>query len=163
MAIAKSKKKDILDKVTDIAKTAKTAVFVNFHGLTVGDATALRKQLRDNGIGYTVAKKTLARKAFSAQNISGDMPELPGELAIAYSEDIIAPAREVYAFEKKLDGKVSIVGGVFEGKFVGKDQMMVVATIPGRETLYGMFVNVINSPIQRVVIALDQIAKTKTA
>lgn len=163
MAIAKNKKKEILDKVTDVAKTAKTAVFVNFHGLTVGDATSIRKQLRENGVGYTVAKKTLARKAFTEQKIAGTMPELPGELAIAFSEDLIAPAREIYAFEKKLEGKIAILGGVFEGKFMNKEEMTVVATIPGRETLYGMFVNLINSPIQRLVIAMDQIAQTKTA
>ncbi len=161
MAIHKTKKKEILDKVTDVAKKAKSVVFVNFHGLTVADSTKLRKQLRSQGVSYTVAKKTLAKKAFTAQSLKGTMPELPGELAIAAGEDLIAPAREVFQFQKKLDGKLTIVGGVFEDKFMSKAEMEVIASIPSRETLYGMFVNIINSPIQRIVIALDQVAKTK--
>jgi ribosomal protein L10 len=40
-------------------------------------------------------------------------------------------------------------------------EMMSIATIPPIETLRGMFVNLINSPIQRLVIGLDQIAKSK--
>ena len=41
--------------------------------------------------------------------------------------------------------------------------MTAIATIPSQKTLQGMFVNVINSPIQGFVMALDQIAKKKTA
>ena len=163
MPLTKSQKKVVLDNVNDIAGTAKTVVFVNFHGLSVGDSTSMRKTLREAGVKLTVAKKTLATKAFAAQGIKGEMPPLLGELAIAYGADIIAPAREVRNFEKKFDGKFSIMGGVFDGTFKSKDEMTAIASIPSREVLYGMFVNIINSPIQRFVIAMDQIAKTKTS
>ena len=163
MALTKNKKKEVLDNVTGVAERAKSVVFVNFHGLTVGESTQLRKELREAGVGYVVAKKTLARKAFDAQKIEGTMPELLGELAIAFGEDLIAPARGIRNFEKKFEGKISILGGTFEGKYMNKAEMTAIAAIPGRQELYGMFVNLINSPIQRIVIALDQISKTKTA
>jgi len=163
MAIKKTKKKEILEKVTDVAKKAKSVVFVNFKGLTVGDATAVRKQLREAGVKYTVAKKTLTKKAFAGEKFKGDMPELAGELALAYGEDLVAPAREIYSFEKKLEGKVSIMGGVFEGKFMNKAEMTTIASIPSRETLYAQFLNIIHSPIQRFAIALGEIAKIKTS
>jgi large subunit ribosomal protein L10 len=163
MALAKSKKKEILEKVTDVAQKAKSVVFVNFKGLTVADSTAMRKQLRSAGVKYTVAKKTLAKRAFAERKLEGTMPELDGELALAYGEDLVAPAREVHAFQKKFDGKVSILGGVFENKFMSKDDMTAIASIPSQQTLYGMFVNLINSPIQRFVIAMNEIAKTKAS
>lgn len=165
MALKKSQKKEVLEKVGDIAK-AKSVVFVNFHGLKVADATDMRKTLRGAGLGYSVAKKTLARKAFAGTGIKGTMPDLPGELAIAYlpgEGDIVAPAREVRAFEKKFDGKVAILGGVFEDSYKSKEEMTAIAAIPGRETLLGMFVNLLNSPIQRFAVVMNEIAKTKTA
>jgi large subunit ribosomal protein L10 len=110
-----------------------------------------------------VAYKILAQKAFTEKGVQGDMPELAGELALAYGDDLLSPAREVFSFEKKFDGKVSIMGGVFEGKYMTKEEMTTIASIPSQHTLYGMLVNLINSPIQRVVIALNEIAKTKTA
>ena len=94
--------------------------------------------------------------------VEGTTPSLDGELAIAYAADLIAPAREIYAFQKKLDGKIAILGGIFEGKYMSKDEMTTIANIPGMQTLRGMFVNVINSPIQGFVLALDAIAKKKT-
>ncbi len=163
MALTKNEKKEVLAKVTDVANSAKSVVFVNFHGLTVKNSTEMRRQLRSQGVNYVVAKKTLAKKAFVEKGIEGSMPELLGELGLAYGEDLIAPAREVRTFEKKFDGKLSILGGVFEGRFMSKDEMTEIASIPGKQALYGMFVNLINSPIQRFVIVLDQIAQTKTA
>jgi ribosomal protein L10 len=51
------------------------------------------------------------------------------------------------------------LGGVFEGRYMTRDEIVNIASIPPMNTLLGMFVNVINSPIQGLVIALDQIAK----
>jgi large subunit ribosomal protein L10 len=163
MAINKTQKTEILNRVADIAKTAKSAVFVNFHGLTVTEITQLRKSLRDAGVKYTVAKKTLAKKAFTERGFKGDMPTLDGELAIAYGDDLIAPAREVREFEKKFEGKVAIMGGIFEDKYMSQSEMQALAAIPTKHVLLGMFVNLINSPIQRLVIVMSEIAKTKTA
>lgn len=161
MAISKAKKKDILDGLNTIVKDSGSVVFVNFHGLPMNDTTELRKALHAKEVGYTVAKKTLTRKAFAEAKIEGDMPELTGELALVYGKDMVAPAREVYAFQKKFDNKVSILGGVFEGKYMDKAGMMMVAQIPSIDTLRGMFVNIINSPIQRLAVSLSEIAKKK--
>jgi large subunit ribosomal protein L10 len=161
MAISKEKKGEILSNLKKIVKDSPAIVFINFHALPVTESSAIRKALRANGVGYTIAKKTLTRKALSEGGIAGDMPEMPGELGIVYGVDPTLGAREVYAFQKKLDKKIQIVGGVFEGKFMNKEEMLVIAQIPGIKTLQAQFVNLINSPIQRFVLALDQIAQKK--
>ncbi len=163
MAILKEKKKEILKKVKDAVDTSDSVVFVNFHGLGVSDTTELRKELRNKGIGYTVAKKTLVRRALDDAKVEGEMPSIDGELAIAYAKDLIAPAREVYTFQKQHKENLSILGGVFEGKYMNKEEMMEIASIPETPVLYGQFVNLINSPIQRFAVVLDQIAQSKEA
>lgn len=161
MAVSKSKKKEILSELSKVVKDSVSLVFVNFHGVTANETNTMRKELASKNVGYKVAKKTLARKALAEANIPGDLPAFEGELAVVYGADAIAPAREVYSFQKKLEDKVRILGGVFEGKFVAKEQMMTVALIPSRETLYAQFVNIINSPIAGFVRGLDAIAKSK--
>ncbi len=161
MARTKDQKKEIIEKLSTIMGGAKTLVFVNFHSLKVGDATTMRKQLTKDGVGFFVAKKSLTGLALAAKKYQGTAPELAGELGLAYSTDLIAPARGVYEFQKKFKDQVTIVGGVFESKYMNKEEMMAIATIPPLQTLYGMFVNVINSPIQGLVVSLDQIAKKK--
>ena len=163
MAIKKDKKEEICKKVQGIVKDFSTVVFVNFHGLNVTDATQLKNSLREENSFYTVVKKTLARKSFQDSSIGGVLPELEGELALAYSEDQIAPARGVFEFQKKHKDNISILGGIFDGVYVDKAKMSSIAQIPSMLTLRAQFVNVINSPIQGLVIALNQIAEKREA
>ena len=163
MARTKQEKKDIISKLETIMDKAKSLVFVNVHGLKVADSTSMRRKLRGDDVGFFVAKKTLTTLALNNKKYDGQAPELVGEFGLAYGEDLIAPARGVFEFQNKFKNQVSIVGGVFDGRYMSKEEMVGIASIPPRETLYGMFANVINSPIQGLVIALDSIAKKKTA
>ena len=160
MAITKAKKQDILAKLEEVRDSAESIVFVHYKGLTVANTTAMRKELREKGVGYFVAKKTLMKRAFAA-NFTGEMPNLDGEIAIAYSTDAIAPAQNVKEFSTKFKDSISIVGGVFQGVFKSREEMVEIASIPSLQVLRGMFVNVINSPIQGLVVSLDAIAQKK--
>lgn len=160
MAITKQKKEEILSKLQNILKDSETIAFVNFSGLGVADTTEMRKALKAEGIGYFVAKKTLAKRALSEINTTGDMPEFTGELAVVYGEET-SPAREVYTFMQKHKEKLSLLGGIFEGKYLNQEGIMEIATIPSLDVLRGMFVNLINSPIQRFAVVLDQVAQKK--
>jgi len=161
MALTKSEKKELLDKVSGVVKDSKTLVFVAFNALTVSNATEARKGMKKADVGFLVAKKTIAKKALMEAGLSGEMPELGGQIGIAFGKDLIAPAREAYAFQKMFDKKFSIMGGVFDGKFMTKEEMMGIALIPSRETLLAQFVNLINSPIQRFAVVISEIAKSK--
>ncbi|MDO8566648.1 MAG: 50S ribosomal protein L10 [bacterium] len=164
MAISKNKKSEILVKLTGAFKEASSIVFVGFSKLTVKDASRLRTELSQAGVRYYVAKKTLLRLALKERGYVGEAPDLPGEVAVAWTvadADITAPARSVHEFGKKLKGAIALLGGVFEGAFADAQKMIGVATIPPMPILRGMFVNVINSPIQGLVRALDQISKKK--
>jgi len=159
MARTKEQKKEIIEKVGTMMDGAQSLVFVSFHGLTVSEATEMRKALRADGVKFFVAKKSLVGKALDARKYTGTQPALVGEFGMAYGTDLAAPARGIYAFQKKLKDKATIVGGVFGGAYMSREEMTAIAAIPPRETLYGMLVNVVNSPIQGWVMALDQISK----
>lgn len=163
MAKTREQKRDMVSKLSDISKQEGSVVFVGFDKLGVKDETELRNKLRSENVFYKVIKKSLLKKAFGESSITGEMPELEGMVAIAYGEDLIAPARGVYDFQKDHKENISIVGGVFEGKYMTKEEMMSIATIPSTPVLYGQFVNLINSPIQQFVSALGQIAEKREA
>jgi len=161
MPITLDKKKELVASLEKQIKGANSVVFVKFDKLKVADVNDLRRTLQKENVGYQVSKKTLLKRALASNGINGDLPETPGQIAIAYSEDILASAREVFNFQKKHKDNIEIVGGVFEGKYMNASEMMSIATIPPLQTLRGMFVNLINSPIQRFAVVLDQIAQTK--
>jgi large subunit ribosomal protein L10 len=161
MAITRQKKEEIVAKVQDIVKKSKTLVFANFKGLTVAEQNEMRKAFRAMNLGYTVAKKSLMRLGMESAKFSGEFPNLEGEVALAYGEDEIAPARELAVFVKKFGEHLAFAGGVFGGKFMNKEEIISIAAIPGMDTLRAMFAQVINSPRQRFAVVLSEVAKTK--
>lgn len=163
MPITKAKKVELIDKVAEALKKSKSVVFANFHTLNVADDMAMRKALRKEGVGYLVVRKTLAKIALKNAGIEGTMPEFVGELAMVYGDDLTAPAREFFTFQKKYKDSVKIVGGIFEGRYMTQAEMMDIALIPSQHTLYAQFVNLINSPIQRFAVVLNAIAEKQSA
>lgn len=159
MAITKAKKQDILAKLEGIKKDSDSLVFVSFKGLTVKNTTEMRQKLREEGVGYFVAKKTLMARVFTGYE--GEMPTLDGEIAVAYSADAITPAQQVKEFATKFKDNVAIVGGVFQGVFKNKEEMTAIASIPPLQTLRGMFAQLLNSPRQRFAVVLSKVSETK--
>jgi large subunit ribosomal protein L10 len=158
MPITLDKKKSLVATLEESLKSAQSVVFVKFDKLKVADVNILRRSLQKEGVGYIVSKKTLLKRALGTRGITGDMPEMPGQIAIAFGTDLLTPAREVFAFAKGHKDNTAIIGGVFESKYMNASEMMSIATIPPLQTLRGMFVNIINSPIQRLAVVLEQVA-----
>lgn len=165
MAKTKAEKQQVISKLEQAFKDAASSVFVHFSQLSVADESAMRRNLRTEGVTYFVAKKTLIRRALESLGHKADDVDLEGEVAVAYGggADATAAARLVHETGKKLVDKLFILGGIFEGKLVGKAAMQEIATIPPLQSLRGMFANIINSPRQRFAIALSEVAKTKGA
>jgi len=165
MAKTKQQKQEILAKLEDAFQKAASTVFVSFTAVTVAEETEMRKALRSEGLKYFVAKKTLINRALTNLGHKAEEVPMEGEIAVAYhaSEggDVTAPARMIHATAQKLKDKLSIAGGLFEGKLLGALGMREIATIPPVEALRGMFANVINSPRSRFAIVLSKVAEAK--
>ena len=175
--LTKSKKEEMIKDLEKAIKGSESVVFVNFHGMNVSNETILRRELRDKGVSYKVSRKTLLKRAL-AKKAEGEIPELSGEVAIAYlprrqaglpakvltkagsKDETIAP-REIHNFQKTHKSILEILGGIFEGKFVGKEKMMEIAVIPSREVLLSKIAFLLKSSIQRLAIAVNEVAKKK--
>ena len=167
--LIKSKKEEIIKNLEGVIRESESLVFVNFHGLGVGDETVLRRDLRSSGVGYKVSRKTLLARALKGK-AQGDVPELAGEVAIAYSKpaspsqgrDATIVPREIYNFQKTHKGLLNILGGIFDGKFVDREYMMELATIPTKEVLLSKLAFLMKSPMQRMALAFSEVAKIKS-
>ena len=155
MAISKGKKVEVIEKITAGLKEAETVTFVNFHGLTVKEVTLLRRNLREQGVKYYVAKKTLVKRALDAEKVTGSMPELTGELALAWSNDPVASAKGVFEFQKTHKEKVKLLGGVYQGAYMNQAEITTLAMIPGMDGLRGQFVGLLSNSIAGVVRIFD--------
>lgn len=92
--------------------------------------------------------------------INGELPPLEGEIAIAASTDALAPARVVYEFQKTHKDMITLVGGVLK-ELKNQATMVSIANIPSREVLLSQIAYLLKSPMQRLAIAVGEVAKQK--
>lgn len=171
MAITKDQKVAQVQDLTKKMGDASSLIFAQYIGLSVAEISDLRTKLREQGAEMKVAKKTLiqiASKEAGLPEIEGD--SLEGAVSVIFSyDDPLTGAQIAFKFAKD-HKQVALVGGVFDGKILTKEQAVELAKMPGREELLATFVGMIRSPMNRFASlcnsplssfarALDQIAE----
>ena len=155
-----AKKQQFVEELTEKLKNAAGGVLVDYKGISVEDDTKLRKELRENGVDYFVVKNTLLKRALNAAGIEGLDSALEGTTAIALSNDDIIIAPKV--LNKKAEdskGQFAIKLGFVDGKAITKEEVEAYAKLPSKETLLSQLVFMLQSPIQRLAIAISEIEK----
>lgn len=154
-------KKQMVNEIADKFKNSASTIVVDYRGLSVGEVTELRKQLREAGVEFKVYKNTLTRRAAEAAEITGLNDSLTGPNAVAFSnEDVVAPAKILNEFAKKHEA-LEIKAGVLEGKLVSVEEVKALAELPSREGLLSMLLSVLQAPIRNFALATKAVAEQK--
>ncbi len=156
-------KQAIIDEIKDKFERAESAVVIDYIGITVAEADAMRKKLREANVDYTVYKNTLVKRAIAgtAYESLADVLEGPSGFAFSY-DDATAPARVLNESIKEYK-KMEFKGGLVEGEFYDKDGITAIADIPSRDTLISKFMGSIQSPVANFARVVAQIAEQKEA
>ena len=184
MALTKEQKQKQIKDIKKNISNQKSVIFVDFNKVSSKDMFGLRKTLKDVGCNLKIAKKTLVRIAFGQSNISfwNKIKEsVPGQLALVLGidssplakgervEDEVAPARIANKFSKDHE-TFKILCGIFENKFIGREEILVLANLPSKQELLGKvvgsiaapmfgFMNILQGNIKGLVVVLSKINK----
>ncbi len=160
---AKQQKQVIIDEIRSKLENAQSAVVIDYMGINVAEADAMRKTLREANVDYTVYKNTLIKRAIEGTDYAPLAEVLDGPTALAVSsEDATAPARTINELIKKYK-KMEFKAGVVEGTYYDKAGIEQIADIPSREVLIAKFMGSIQSPVSKFVRTLAAIAEEKEA
>ena len=161
--MATEAKKLAVAELTQKIKDAKTIVLVDYQGINAQDDTEIKKQLRESGSEYLVAKNRLFRIALTEAGVADSFDDLlEGTTAFAFGyEDAVAPAKVVYEFGKGKKDLFNIKGGYSEGKRVEVSEIEALATLPSREALLSMVLNGMLGPIRKLAYGVVAIADQK--
>jgi large subunit ribosomal protein L10 len=138
-----------------------SAVFLDYKGMTVQQATALRASFRKAGVEYKVVKNTLVRHALKDQAYVGKLDDvLIGMTGVAWSyEDPSAAAKVVKAFKKdqgEAGEKLKVKAGLIDGTVLdSKAVENQLATMPGKDELRATLLATLQAPLQQFVALLQ--------
>lgn len=150
----RQQKETIVKDLAEKLKNSKAAVFAEFKGLAVKDMTALRKELRKNGVDFKVLKKTLINLALKDAGIEAKDNNLEGQIAIAVSSGDEVAAAKIIADFAKANENLKIAGGILGKDILSKEEAVALSKLPSKEELLAKFVGSINAPVSGFVNVL---------
>ncbi|QZY54637.1 50S ribosomal protein L10 [Crassaminicella profunda] len=151
-------KKQVVEEIKEKFSKAQSAVVVDYRGLTVEEATQLRKNMREAGVEYKVYKNTLMRLAVKETEFEPLTADLTGPNAVAFGyEDPVTPAKILNDFAKE-HKTLELKSAVVEGQYYGVDTIKEIAEIPSRDVLLAKLLGSIKSPLSNLAYLLQAIA-----
>jgi large subunit ribosomal protein L10 len=144
----RSEKEQIIAEVTDVVRKSSAMYFTDFSGLTVAQATELRRELRKSGVDYRVVKNTLVKKALDeVKGYEGVYEKLVGPTGVAFAyDDPVAPARIIQKFLEKHE-KLSLKAAVLEHQVYDGVRLKELAKLPTRADVMAGVLGSIQSPL----------------
>lgn len=152
-----SEKQAIVAALSEKLQHSAAGVIVDYKGISVAQDTALRVEMRKNGVEYFVVKNTLARFAVKNAGLDELIPVLEGTSALAICEgDPVAAAKVVAEFSKKMNGeKFLIKAGFVDGKVISIEEVKALAELPSKEVLVATVLGTLMAPIRGLATVLD--------
>jgi len=154
----RSQKEELVSQMRDTLQQAASVIVARQVGLTVAEATQLRRDMRGAGAEFKVLKNTLAQIAVKGTTLEGINPYLEGPTALGYSQDPIAAAKVLSKFAEKND-KLSIVGGFLDGQVLDAKAVKALANLPSLDELRAKILGVISAPATKLAVLSKEPAR----
>lgn len=150
-------KKQVVAEIKEKFEKAQSVVVVDYRGLKVEEADALRKAFREAGVDYKIYKNNLTKLAIEGTAFEAIGKDLTGPNAIAFGYgDPVTPAKIVKDFAK--DHKnLEFKSGIIENKYCDLEAIKEIADIPSRDVLIAKFLGSIKSPVSNLAYLLQAI------
>lgn len=156
MALTLEQKKAVVAEVSEVAKSAHSAVAAEYRGITVEKMTEMRAKARNEGVYLKVAKNTLVKRAVEGTEFECMAEDLTGPLLFAFSiEDPGAAARLIKDFSKGED-KLVVRLVAMGAKLYQASELERLASMPTRDQAISMLMGVMKAPIEKFVRTLAE-------
>jgi len=123
-------------------------LLADYRGLTVHDATELRRSLASQA-KFTVVKNTLLKRAADESGMSEIDAILTGPTAVAFvSGDVVAAAKQVVDAAKRFPTLV-LKGAWLDGRLLSPDEARSLADLESREVMLSKIAGMLKSEMSR--------------
>jgi large subunit ribosomal protein L10 len=156
----KSEKEEIIADVRDRVSRAKGMFFTDFTGITVEQATDLRRDFRKLGIDYKVVKNTLVRKTLeSIAGFDAVYKSLAGPTGIAFSyDDPVTPAKVIKKFHDKT-GRLACKACVIDKQVFEGSKLDELSKLPSRGEIIASIIGSIQAPASGIAGAINAVMR----
>lgn len=156
----------VIQDIKGMLQDAKVVYVASLEGMNAAATSDFRRQAFKQNITLKVVKNTLLQKAMEqieGVDYSDMFQSFKGNTALMISETANAPAKLIQGFRKKAEIPALKSAFVQEAFYVGDENLETLVNIKSREEMIGEIIGLLQSPIQRVVSALQNKPETADA
>jgi large subunit ribosomal protein L10 len=153
----RNQKSAVIDEVTAEIQGAEAIFAVDYRGISVTQAAALRTRLRDADASFRIVKNTLTERAADAAGAEALKPYLAGPTAMTFVRGDVAVAAKALSDFKRAEGLLEFKGGYMNGEALDAGQIDAIAKLPSREVLYGRLVGMVASPLTGLAAGMNNL------
>lgn len=145
----RTEKRAFVEFLANVFGSTSIVIVTQNMGLTVEQATQLRRDIRAVGATYKVAKNRLVSRALEGTQFDGIKPLLKGPTALSWADEPVAVAKVLVEFAKKND-KLVVLGGALGNQTLDVNGIKALAELPSLDELRAQLVGMINTPATRI-------------
>ncbi len=150
----RTEKREFVASLAGVFADTSMVVVTQNQGLTVAEATDLRRRMRAAGATFKVAKNRLALLALEGTRFDGIKPMLTGPTALAWSSDPVAVAKTAVEFARTNE-KLVLIGGALGAQTLDASGVRALAELPSLDQLRAKLVGMISTPATRIAGVLQ--------
>jgi large subunit ribosomal protein L10 len=152
--VDRTEKREFVTGLNQALSNTSMVVVTRNAGLTVAEATDLRRKMRAAGATYKVSKNRLTNLALEGTPFDGIRPLLKGPTALAWSTDPVAVAKTAVEFARTNE-KFVLIGGALGAQTLTADGVRQLAELPSLDELRARIVGMISTPATRIAGVLQ--------
>ena len=145
----RTQKRDFVAGLAQVFAETSMVVVTRYQGLTVAEATDLRRRMRSAGATFKVAKNRLASRALEGTPFAPLAPLLKGPTALAWAQDPVAVAKAAIDYSKANE-KLVVVGGALGARMLDQAGVRALAELPSLDQLRAGLIGMLSTPATRV-------------
>ena len=158
--MTKQEKNEVIELLKGKFEQYNNFYITDTESLTVAQVSKLRRHCFNKQVEMKVAKNTLIKKALESldtEKYAGIFDSLHKVTALLFSENPKEPALIISSFRKENKNERPLLKAAFINGdvFVGNDQLTALTQIKTKNELIGEVIGLLQSPIQRVLGALQ--------
>jgi large subunit ribosomal protein L10 len=151
----RDQKAAVVAELSDQIRSADAIFAVDYRGISVSDAAALRGRLREAQTSFRIVKNSLTERASDEAGVETLKPLLEGPTALAFIAGDAALAAKALNDAARTLGTLQFKGGLMNGDTLSAEQIQSIARLPAREVLHGQLVGTIAAPLSALVRTLN--------
>ena len=154
----KAKEKTVAE-IQKALEKAKSAVFMDYRGITVAEVSELRNKFRASGVVYKVYKNNLVRIALNNLGVTALDDQLTGTLSVAFSNNDELTAAKIITDAKFKDNKMAFKFGLIGTSPLDAAGVTKLATMPSKETLIAQILGLIQSGARNLATVVQAVPR----